>query len=204
MNPRKGLQPFIHNPSVIGDRTPTLRWLLIGAEAIGERCKAFAAAHRSDEDCQAYIYASRHATSVIAKAGAWQATCSSLSPKSNPKSVYSLLRSVACSSFSSSPSSNFPNYSSPMESALVFTDHLRFHFSVLQPKILRSRTRGCLSELCRAMCPQESHSSFCSLFSAEFLTPATNLSSFSATGPDKVFHAKASSSLWHGFCTRHF
>ena len=46
-------------------------------EAVGERRKAFAAAHRSDEDRQAYIYAFRRASSVIVKAKteAWQATC---------------------------------------------------------------------------------------------------------------------------------
>ena len=37
------------------------------------------------------------------------------------------------------------------------------------------------------MCPEESHSSFCSPFSpAEFLAAASNLSSSTATGPDKV------------------
>ena len=56
--------------------------------AVSERRKAFDAAHRSDEDRQAYISASRHASSVIAKAEAWQTTCSSLTPKS----VHSLLR----------------------------------------------------------------------------------------------------------------
>ena len=54
-------------------------------ETISERHRAFAAAHRSDEDRQAYISASRRASSVIAKAKAeaWQTTCSSLTPKSN-------------------------------------------------------------------------------------------------------------------------
>ena len=49
-------------------------------EAVSERRKAFAASHRSDEDRQAYISASRRALSVIAKAKteAWQTTCSSL------------------------------------------------------------------------------------------------------------------------------
>ena len=72
-------------------------------EAVSERRKAFSAAHRSDEDRQAYISAFRRASSVIAKAKAeaWQTTCSSLSPWSNPKSVYSLLRSIAGSSSSS-------------------------------------------------------------------------------------------------------
>ena len=70
-------------------------------QAVSERRKAFAAAHRSEVDRQAYISASRRASSVIAKAKveAWQTTCSSFSPKSNPKSVYSLLRSVAGSSY---------------------------------------------------------------------------------------------------------
>ena len=98
--------------------------------------------------------------------------------------MYSLLRSVAGLS---SPSSNFYNCSSPRESALVFIDYLRSHFSVSQPKALRSRARGYLSELRQARCPEESHSSFCfPFFPAEFLAAATNSSSSIATGPDKV------------------
>ena len=142
--------------------------------AVSERRKAFAAAHRSDEDRQAYISASSVITK--AKAEAWQTTCSSLSSKSNPKSVHSLLHSVAGSpsSFSSSP--NFPNCSSPRESASVYAAYLRSHFSVSQPKALRSRARGYLSEFRRATCPVESHSSFCSPFTpAEFLAAASNL-----------------------------
>ena len=75
--------------------------------AVSERRKAFAAAHRSDEDRQAYISASRRASSVIvkAKAEAWQTTCSTLSPKSNPKTIYSLC------SIAGSPSSS-PNQDS--------------------------------------------------------------------------------------------
>ena len=154
-------------------------------DAISERRKAFAAAHRSDEDRQAYISVSRRTSSVIAKAKAeaWQTTCSSLSPKSNSKTVYSLLCSIAGSS-SSSP--NFPN-SFSRESALVYAAYLRSHFSVSQPKALHSRARSYLSELRPAMCPEESHSSFCSPFSCtELLAAASNLSSSTATGPDKV------------------
>ena len=94
-------------------RHPNAWWSAEVEDAISERRKAFAAAHRSDEDRQAYITASRRASSVIAKAKAeaWQTTCSSLSPRSNPKSVHSLLRYIAGSS-SSSP--NFSNCSSPM------------------------------------------------------------------------------------------
>ena len=65
---------------------------------------------------------------VIAKAEAWLATCSSLSPKSNPISVYSFLRSVPGSSFSSSSFPNFPNCSSPQGVGfLLFNSRLRFN-----------------------------------------------------------------------------
>ena len=111
-------------------------WSAEVKEAVSERRKAFAAAHRSDEDRQAYISATRRASSVIAKAKteAWQTTCSSLSPRSNPKSVHSLLRSIAGSPSSSSSSPNFPNYSSPRESASVYAAYQRSHFSVSQPE----------------------------------------------------------------------
>ena len=45
-------------------------WSAEVEEAVSERRKAFATAHRSDEDRQAYISASRHASSVSAKAEA--------------------------------------------------------------------------------------------------------------------------------------
>ena len=89
LNPAKSSIPF----SCI--KRPSKAWWSAEVEnAVSKRRKAFAAAHRSDEDRQAYITASRHASSVIAKAKAeaWQTTCSSLLPKPNPKTVYSLLR----------------------------------------------------------------------------------------------------------------
>ena len=170
-------------------RPPKVWWSAEVESAVSERRKAFAAAYRSDEDRQAYISASRRASSVIAKAEAetWQTTCSFLSPKSNPKTVYSLLRSIAGSPSSSSSSPDFPNCSSPRKSASVYAPYLRSKFSVSQPKVLRSRARNYLSELRRATCLEESHSSFCSPFSlAEFLAAASNLSSSTATGPGKV------------------
>ena len=173
-------------------RPPKAWWSAEVEQAVSERRKAFAAAHRSDEDRQAYISASRRTSSVIAKAKAeaWQTTCTSLSPRSNSKSVHSLLRYIAGFPFSSSSSPNFPNCSSPRESASVYAAYLRSHFSVSQPKALRSRARGYLTELRQATCPVESHSSFCSPFSpAEFLAAASNLSSSTATGPDKVSYS---------------
>ena len=103
--------------------------------------------------------------------------------------MHSLLRSIAGSSSSSSSSPNFPNCSSPRESASVYAAYLRSHFSVSQPKALRSRATGYLTKLRRVTFPVESHSSFCSPFSpTEFLAAASNLSSSSstATGLDKV------------------
>ena len=85
--------------------------------------------------------------------------------------MHSLLRSVAGSSSSS----------------LVYAAYLRSHFCVFQPKALRIRARGYLSELRQVTCSVESHSSFCSPFTlAEFRAAASNLSFSTATGPDKV------------------
>ena len=128
-------------------RPPKAWWSAEMESAVNERRKAFAAAHRSDEDRQAYISASRRASSVIAKAKAeaLQTTCSFFSPRPNPKSVHSLLHSIAGSPSSSSTSPNCPNCSSPRESASVYAAYLKSHFSVPQPKALRSRARGYLS-----------------------------------------------------------
>ena len=67
-------------------RPPKSSWSAEVEEAVSERRKAFAATHRRDEDHQAYISASRRTSSVIAKtkAEAWQTTCSSFLPNSNP------------------------------------------------------------------------------------------------------------------------
>ena len=74
-------------------------------EALSERRKVSTATHGSDENRQAYISASRPASSVIAtaKAEAWQATCSSLSPKS----VRFLLPPLSTSPTVSLPGSGF-------------------------------------------------------------------------------------------------
>ena len=119
-------------------------------EAVNKRRKAFATTHKSDEYRQTYISVSQLDLSVIAKAKAeaWQATCSSLSPKC----VYSLLCSIAGSFSSFSFSPNVPNCSSPRELASVFADYLRTHLSVSLSKALRSRAKENPSELRRATC----------------------------------------------------
>ena len=133
-------------------------------EAVSDRRKTFAAAHRSDDDSQADISASRCTSSGIAKAKdkTWQTTCYAFSPISNSKFVYSILLTVACCSSSSFSSSNLPNCSSPWESASVFVDYLRSHFFVSQPKALRNRARDYLSLFSQATCPEESHLCICS------------------------------------------
>ena len=97
---------------------------------------------------------------------AWQATCAS------PKSVYFFLRSVA------GPSSflNFPNYSSPEDSASFFADFLRSRFIFFQPKTLRSRAKGYLSKVHRVKCLFQ-----LSLLPAEFFATAIS--------PDKAAYA---------------
>ena len=65
LNAAKSSIPFGHIK-----RPPKAWWSAEVEEAVSERRKTFAAAHRSDEDRQACISASRRASSVIAKAKA--------------------------------------------------------------------------------------------------------------------------------------
>ena len=101
--------------------------------------------------------------------------------------LYTLSFALLLALFPHLPPFLISNLFFPRESASVYAAHLRSHFSVSQPKALRSRARGYLSELCRATCPEESHSSFESPFTpAEFLAAASNLFSSTAIGPDRV------------------
>ena len=80
--------------------------------------------------------------------------------------VYYLLGSVAGSSTTSFSSPNVSNSSSPRQSALVYTDYRRFQIAVSQPKALRNKARGYLSDLRLAVCHVESYSFFCFPFSS--------------------------------------
>ena len=68
----------------------------------------------------------------------------------------------------------------------MFADYLISHFSISQPNALRNGARDYLFGLRRVTCYEKSHSSFCS---PEFLAVATNLSSSTGTGPDKIAYA---------------
>ena len=90
---------------------------------VRKKCKAFVSAPKSDEVRQAYFLVSRHASTVIAKAKAKTSleTCSSPSPKSDSKSVYCILRSVAGST--SSSFSNFLNCFSTTRTTLIYANY---------------------------------------------------------------------------------
>ena len=125
-----------------------------------------------------------------AKAEAWQSSCSSLSPKSDPRRVYALLKSIAGSSPSASSEPNFPDCDSPKETASVYASFLRSHFSASRPKDLRSRENEYLNLLRRTKdsCNEEHHiSGLCAPFSlSELSTAVSHLSSSTASGPDKI------------------
>ena len=86
-----------------GNRPAKAWWSPEVADAVAKRRKAFAKAHCPEEDRQHYIATSRYTSTVISKAKAksWQKTCSSLSPKTRPSEVFSLLCFI-----SGSPSPN--------------------------------------------------------------------------------------------------
>ena len=170
-------------------RPPKAWWSSEVECAVSERRKAFAVAHKGEEERQAYISASRHASSVIsqAKAATWREKCSSLTPKSDPRSVYSLLRSIAGSASPASSLPNFPNCPTPKKSATLYANYLREHFSASQPKPLRSRGKGYLNELRSKYRNSELQTEFSAPLTISELHSATaDLSSSTATGPDNI------------------
>ena len=78
-----------------------------------------------------------------AKAKSWQNTCSSLSPKTRPSKVFSLLRSISGSpSPTTSDLPNFPNCYTPVDCANHLSSHLQSHFSTQTPKPFRSTEKA--------------------------------------------------------------
>ena len=128
-----------------------------------ESRKAFAKAHCSEEDCQNCISISRYITTVISKAKAesWQKTCSSLSPKTCPSKVSSLLRSNSGSP--SSAPSDLPNFSSChtlVDCANQLSSDLQSHFSTQTPKTFRSTEKTHMNTIRTVHC-NALHSTFC-------------------------------------------
>ena len=155
-----------------------------------ERRRARSVAHRSESHRLRYINASRRASSVIsrAKSATWQATCSNLSPRSDPRAVFRLLNAIS-SKKNSSHDSSFPDCTSPLDTANHYASYLRSHLSQATPRSSRRAERQFMNELRKASCENAFflHNSFCSPFSLnELSTAISNLSSSTASGPDQV------------------
>ena len=78
-------------------RSPKAWWSQEPESAERERRRARFEAHRSEAHRLRYIDASRRASSVIfrAKSATWQAICSNLSPRSDPRAVLRLLNAIS-------------------------------------------------------------------------------------------------------------
>ena len=145
-------------------------WFYEVADAVAKRQKASTKAHCSEEDRQNYISISRYTSTVISKAKAesWQNTCSSLSPKTCPSEVFSLLRSISGSlSSTSSDLLNFPNCHTAIDCANQLYSHLQSHFSTQTPKPFRSTEKIYINTM------RTVHCNACTPLSA-YLSPLLN------------------------------
>ena len=121
-----------------------------------------------------YIFISRYTSTLISKAKAksCQKTCSSLSPKTHPSEVFSLLHSI--SGFPSPTLSdlpNFPSYQTPVDCANHLSSHLQSHFSTQTPKPIRSTEKAQMNIIRTANC-NTLHPTFCLPFSSLELSTA--------------------------------
>ena len=170
---------------------PPKAWWSQKAEfAVREHRKARSEAHRSEAHRLRYIDAFRRASSVIsrAKSSSWQATCSNLSPRSDPCAVFRLLNAIS-SKKNTSQDPSFPVCSSPLDTANHYASYLRSHLSQATPRTSHRVERQFMNELRKASCEDASslHNSFCSPFSLAELSPAIcKLSSSTASGPDQI------------------
>ena len=172
-----------------GNRPAKAWWSPEVADAVAKRRKAFAKAHCSEEDRQHYIATSRYTSTVISKAKAksWQKTCSSLSPKTRPNEVFSLLCFISGSpSPNTSDLPNLPNCHTPVDCANHLSSHLQSHFSTQTPKAFRSTEKAQMNDIRTAHC-NTLHSTFCSPFSSiELSTAISQLSTSTSSGPDQI------------------
>ena len=122
-----------------------------------------------------------------AKAKSWQNTCSSLSPKTRPSEVFSLLRSI--SGFPSPTTSdlpNFPNCHTYVDCANHLSSYLQSHFSTQTPKPFQSTEKAQMNHIRTAHC-NTLHSAFCSPFaSLELSTAISQISTSTSSGPDQI------------------
>ena len=171
-------------------RPPKAWWSQEAESAVRERRRARSEAHRSEAHRFTYIDASRRASSVIsrAKSATWQATCSYLSPRFDPRAVFRLLNAISGKK-NNSQDPSFPGCSSTLYTVNHYASYLRSHLSQATPRTSRRAERQFMNELRKASCEDASslHNSFCSPFSlAELSTAICKLSSSSASGPDQI------------------
>ena len=105
-------------------------------------------AHRSESHRLRYIDASRRASSVIsrAKSAAWQATCSNLSPRSDPRAVFRLLNAIS-GKRNTSQDASFPDCTCPLDTAKHFASYLRLRLSQVTPRSSRRAERQFMNEI---------------------------------------------------------
>ena len=171
-------------------RPPKAWWSQEAESAVRERRSARSVAHRSESHRLRYMGASRGASSVISRArsAAWQAACSGLSPRSDPRAVFRLLNAISGKK-SASHGPSFPDCTSPLDTANHYASYLRSHLSQATPRSSRRAEGQFMNELRKASCEDASslHNSFCSPFSLSGLSTAiSGLSSSTASGPDQI------------------
>ena len=117
-----------------------------------------------------------------------KATCSNLSPRSDPRVVFRLLNAISGKkNFPQDPS--FPGCSSPLDTANHYASYLRSHLSQATPRISRRAERQFITELRKASYEDASslHNSFYSPFSlAELSNTICKLYSSTASGADQI------------------
>ena len=114
-------------------------WLFFEVEEpIRERRKAFCSAQKENRELITRLLDMLHLSLQRLRGGIKHDPISP-SHKTDSHSVYSLFQSVAVLLHFSFSSPNYPNWSSPRESALVYTSYLRSHFSVSHPQALLSK-----------------------------------------------------------------
>ena len=155
-----------------------------------ELWRARSEAHRSEAHRLRYIDASRRVFSVIsrAKSATRQATCSNLSPCSNPCAVFRLLNSISDKK-NTSQDPSFPDCTSPLDTANHYASYLRSHLSQATPSNSRRAQQQFMNELLKASGENASslHNSFCSPFSlTELSTAICNLFSSTVPSPDHI------------------
>ena len=170
-------------------RFPKAWWSQEAESAVREPRNASSEAHRSEAHRCRYLDASCRASSVIsrAKSATWQATCSNLSPRSDPGAVFRLLNAISGKK-NTSQDPSFPGCCSPLDTANQYAYYLCSHLSQATPRASR-RAEQFMNELRKARCEDASslrNFFFSPFLLAEFSTAISKLSFSTASGSDQI------------------